>query len=88
MTGFILGGWPLFVAIVAPLAMGLLVGAALGYYTASTDLDRERSKAYSRGYADATAKYRRPRLSPLPVAVYDQDAPSAAAVAIELRGDN
>lgn len=122
--GFALDGWGLIGALLIVLALGLLGGAALGYFTASTDLQRERAKAweegagtmrrliervwsppttllsrirnpYSRSLApepphvvipspsDATLRLRADSLS-----LFDQDAPTAAARAIELRGDD
>lgn len=126
MSGFALDGWTLLAALLSAIALGILGGAALGYFTASSDLQRERAKAWERG---ATSMQRaiervwippttliarvrnpyvaRPGLAPEPphiviptpggartpwphleAAIFDQDAPTSAAVAIELRGDD
>ena len=133
------GGLTFLGVALALLALGLLVGAALGYFTASTDLDRERAKAWDRGAADATVTplgkpirnpYRKTSLAPEPPhyvvpnppvlnecscdhplvvrkfgtghamcqrcwrpipsrgVLFDQDAPTERARAIELRGDD
>lgn len=122
--GFALEGWTLLGVLLVVLMLGVLGGAALGYFTASTDLRWEKAKAWQEG-ADAMASairrvwqppttliakvrnpYERP-LAPEPPHVviptpgwtsppeqrydfelFDQDAPTAAAVAIELRGDD
>lgn len=147
MSGFALDGWGLVGALLIVGALCLLLGAALGYFTASTDLQQERANAWERGFQDLRvavertwippttllAKIRNPYLKrplapepphlviPTPtVAVdgdlsdselaeaierssgagvlvvprnmrgvlFDQDAPTEAARAIELRGDD
>ena len=123
---FASGGLALFGLLLAVLAIGLLAGAALGYFTASTDLQQERANAWERGFRDLRAavertwippttllaKIRNPYLKrplapepphlviPTPDllsadqartnarALFDQDAPTEAARAIELRGDD
>ena len=144
---FASGGLALFGLLLAVLAIGLLAGAALGYFTASTDLQQERANAWERGFQDLRvavertwippttllAKIRKPYLKrplapepphlviPSPTVVvdgdlsdselaeaikrssgagvlvvprnmrgvlFDQDAPTEAARAIELRGDD
>ena len=119
---FAAGGFALFGLLLAVLAIGLLAGAALGYFTASTDLRQERANAWERGFRDLRAavesvwlppttllaKVRNPylkrSLAPEPPVfawpaepqhpeslrgvLFDQDAPTAAARAIELRGDD
>lgn len=127
MSGFALDGWGLIGALLIVGALGLLTGAALGYFTASTDLQRERAKAWDQGSSamqHAIAKVWQPPttliarvrnpygrgLAPAPphvviptprvgpsdatlrlradsLSLFDQDAPTAAARAIELRGD-
>lgn len=116
MNNLTLDGRALIGVLFAALALGLLAGAALGYYTASSDLQRERKEAYDVGFQlgietawdligpDARKLSRvHGRLAPAPPhviipnpdpewakasALFDQDAPSEAAVALELRGDD
>ncbi len=126
MSGFALDGWGLVGALLIVGAFCLLIGAALGYFTASTDLQQERANAWERGFRDLRgavertwippttllAKVRNPYLKrplapepphlviPTPDllsadqartnarALFDQDAPTEAARAIELRGDD
>ena len=126
MSGFALDGWGLVGALLIVGALCLLLGAALGYFTASTDLQQERANAWERGFRDLRAavertwippttllaKVRNPYLKrplapepphlviPTPDflsadqartnarALFDQDAPTEAARAIELRGDD
>ena len=114
---FASGGLALFGLLLAVLAIGLIAGAALGYFTASTDLQQERANAWERGFRDLRAavertwippttllaKVRNPYLKrplapepphlaiptpPVPAPLFDQDAPTEAARAIELRGDD
>lgn len=122
MSGFALDGWGLVGALLIVGALCLLLGAALGYFTASTDLQQERANAWERGFRDLRAAVERTWLPPTtllakvrnpylkrPLApeppvfawtaepqhpeslrgvLFDQDAPTAAARAIELRGDD
>ena len=121
MSGFALDGWGLVGALLIVGALCLLLGAALGYFTASTDLQQERANAWERGFQDLRvavertwippttllAKIRNPYLKrplapepphlviPSPASwkgdaweLYDQGAPTEAARAIELRGDD
>lgn len=126
MSGFALDGWGLVGALLIVGAFCLLIGAALGYFTASTDLQQERANAWERGFRDLRgavertwippttllAKVRNPYLKrplapepphlviPTPDllsadqartnarVLFDQDAPTEAARAIELRGDD
>lgn len=83
------GGLTLLGVVLAVLALGLLVGAALGYFTASTDLDRERAKAWDRGAADATVTplgkpiinpYRTHRPAPAPPHVRIPNPPTPRAL--------
>ena len=48
MSGFALDGWGLVGALLVVGALCLLLGAALGYFTASTDLQQERANAWER----------------------------------------
>lgn len=111
MSGFALDGWGLIGALLIALALGLLAGAALGYYTASTDLQAERKAARDAGFQSgietawgligsdarrvASVVLGKRQLAPEPPhfivptpGLFDQDAPTAAARAIELRGDD
>jgi hypothetical protein len=126
VSGFALDGWGLVGALLIVGALCLLLGAALGYFTASTDLQQERANAWERGFRDLRAavertwippttllaKVRNPYLKrplapepphlviPTPDllsadqartnarALFNQDAPTEAARAIELRGDD
>lgn len=120
---FAAGGLTLLGVIIAVLAIGIIAGAGLGYFSASTDLKREKAKAWYEGERSTidyikrreAAKpgelvieymnpYRMKRVSggdvgahvhripgnpaPIHVTLYDQDAPTEAAKAIELRGDD
>ena len=86
MSGFTLDGWSLVGVLLAVLAIGLLGGAALGYFTASTDLQRERANASPD--PDLTYSWTGAPQHPGSQRLFDQDAPTAAARAIELRGDD
>lgn len=113
-TLFADGGLTLLGLLIIALAAGVVIGTTLGYFSASTDLERERARAWEIGAADATVTplgrpvrnpYRK-TLAPEPphyvipspppgsdaaaarAALYDQDAPTAAARAIELRDDD
>ena len=129
MSGFALDGWGLVGALLIVGAICFLLGAALGYFTASTDLQQERANAWERGFRDlrgAVEKvwqppttllarvcnpYLKRPLAPEPphvviptprvgpsdatlrlradsLSLFDQDAPTEAARAIELRGDD
>lgn len=131
MSGFALDGWGLVGALLIVGALCLLLGAALGYFTASTDLQQERANAWERGFQDLRAAVERTWIPPTtllakvrnpylkrPLApepphlviptpdpdltyswtgapqhpgsqrLFDQDAPTEAARAIELRGDD
>lgn len=50
MTGFVLEGWALLAALISVGAIALLAGAALGFFSASTDLDKERKTARDAGF--------------------------------------
>ncbi|QDP45493.1 hypothetical protein SEA_FUZZBUSTER_9 [Microbacterium phage FuzzBuster] len=83
--------WALVGVLLAVGAVALLAGAGLGYFTASRDLDAERAKARQAGRDEAFAEMgvvstERARANAL--ALFDQDAPTDAAKAIELRGDD
>ena len=126
MSGFALDGWGLVGALLIVGALCLLLGAALGYFTASTDLQQERANAWERGFRDLRAAVERTWIPPTTLLVkvrnpylkrplapepphlviptpdllsadqartnarvlFDQDAPTEAARAIELRGDD
>lgn len=139
MSGFELSGWALLGALLVAVALGVIAGSALGYFTASTDLQRERKNARSAGFDEGIATawdligsdarrvahpiltgrgaarslQSKPKASadgyvftspPIPVEpvgdgplapdvplayrLFDQDAPTEAAVALELRGDD
>lgn len=71
MNGLVLEGWELVGVIAAASGLATLVGVALGYYTASRDLDAERATAWARGRADWRAgrfrnPYQRQALAPAP----------------------
>ena len=102
MTGFALDGWPLLAVLLIVAVVCLLLGAALGYFTAATDLERERKAARDEGFqsgietawdligsdARRVASVAFGERFSSPVALFDQDAPTEAARAIELRGDD
>jgi hypothetical protein len=114
MSGFALDGWALLGVLFIVLALGILGGVALGYYTAATDLRREQGKAWDRGASDMQSAIRKVWIPPTtlvaevrnpyrkalapapkhhviptpPPRLFDQDEPTTAAIAIELRGDD
>lgn len=122
MSGLALDGWGLVGALLIVGAVCFLLGAALGYFTASTDLRQERASAWERGFRDLRAAvekvwqppttllakvhnpYLKRPLAPEPPVfawtaepqhpeslrgvLFDQDAPTEAERAIELRGDD
>lgn len=50
LDDFVLSGWPLVAWLVGLLAVGLIAGAALGFFNASTDLAKERKQARDGGF--------------------------------------
>lgn len=50
LDDFILSGWPLVAWLISLLAVGALIGSALGYFNASTDLAKERKAARDEGF--------------------------------------
>jgi len=50
VSGFVLEGWALLAALISVGAIALLAGAALGFFSASTDLDKERKTARDAGF--------------------------------------
>lgn len=65
MSGFVLEGWALLAALLSVGAIALLAGAALGFFSASTDLKREQSRAWGRG-VDAGTSWESRRRRALP----------------------
>jgi len=110
-----LEGWALLACLIIVAAIAIMVGATIGFYSASTDLQKERAAAWDRGMTDTAravarrapdaraiiSELRNPyrkALAPVPphyvmptpprATLYDQDAPTDAALAIELKGDD
>jgi len=86
-----LEGWALLAVLLIALALGLLAGAALGFYSASTDLERARAEARLEGRRSAAievlSSWTGAPQHPESRRLFDQDESSPAARAIELRGD-
>lgn len=84
MSGFVLEGWALFAALLSVGAIGLLAGAALGFFSASTDLKREQSRAWGRGVDAGTSwESRRRRALPGEVLALPRDPYTGEALAPE-----
>lgn len=50
LDDFVLSGWPLVAWLIGLLAVGVLIGSAFGYLSASTDLAEVRKVMHAQGF--------------------------------------